>query len=145
MKPSTVLASALVAAALSASPDASAQDDAPAVSLDGEETNTARLAAGISLLGAGGLAAAGGTISYFVFSARNGERCDDAGCVDTHKNAKTASILSMVLGGAGIAVGIPLVVTADGEGFGLGKRRRRTAWVPEVRVGLGGGTATWEF
>ena len=145
MKLSTVLGSAALAAALLASPDAAAQEDAPFVELDGEETNTARLAAGISLLGAGGLAAAGGTISYFAFSASNGERCDDAGCIDTHKNAKAASILSMVLGGAGIAVGIPLVITADGEGFGLGKRRRRTAWVPDVRVGLGGGTATWEF
>ena len=145
MKLSTVLGSALLAASFLASPHVAAQEDAPAVELDGETTDTARLAAGISLLGAGGLAAAGGTISYFAFSAQSGERCDDAGCVDTHKNAKTASILSMVLGGAGIAVGIPLVVTADGDGFGLGKRRRRTDWVPDVRVGLGGGTATWEF
>jgi len=145
MKLSTLLASAVMGAALLASPEAAAQEKGPSLEVTGEETDTARLAAGISLLGAGGLAAAGGTISYFAFSASNGEHCDAGGCVDTHKNAKTASILSMILGGAGIAVGIPLVVTADGEGFGLGKRRRRTAWIPEVRVGLAAGTATWTF
>jgi hypothetical protein len=145
MRISTAIAGALLGTALLVSPNASAQDDASRASLDGTETDTVKLAAGISLIGAGGLAAVGGTISYFAFSASNGEQCDAGSCVDTHKNAKTASILSMVLGGAGLAVGIPLVITADGEGFGLGKRRRRNAWVPEVRVGLAAGSATWTF
>lgn len=145
MRISNVIAGAMLAAVLSTSPTALAQDDATSTAVDGSQTDPVQLAAGISLLSAGGLAAAGGTISYFAFSASNGDRCDADGCVDTHKNAKTASILSMVLGGAGVAVGIPLVITADGEGFGLGKRRRRTAWIPEVRVGLGAGSATWSF
>ena len=49
--------------------------------LEGEQTNTARLAAGISLLSAGSLAAVGGTVSYFVLSASNGERCDAEGLI----------------------------------------------------------------
>ena len=128
-----------------AAPNAIAADAAPETNLEGEQPDTARLVAGISLLSAGGLAAAGGTITYFALSASNGEHCDAAGCVDQHKNAKTASVLSMVLGGAGLAVGLPLILTSDGEGFGLGKERRRHAFVPEVRVGVGAGTVTWSF
>jgi hypothetical protein len=145
MRTKNGLSGLALAVALLAAPNAFAADAAPEQNLAGERTDTVRLAAGITLLSAGGLAAVGGTVGYFALSASNGERCNAGTCVDGHKNGKTASILSMVLGGAGLAVGLPLILTADGEGFGIGKRKRRHAAVPEVRLGLGAGTATWSF
>ncbi|MEZ4437583.1 MAG: hypothetical protein R3B72_00720 [Polyangiaceae bacterium] len=129
-----------MATALLAAPDASAQEP---TSADGG--TSPRFIAGLSLVSAGGLAALGGTVSYFALSATTKDDCAAGECHDPHKAGKTASVLSMVLGGASLAVGLPLLLTSDGEGFGLGKKRPRNAFVPELRVGLGAASATWSF
>jgi hypothetical protein len=105
---------------------------------------------GVTLVSVGGLAASGGLVTYFALSAAT-DTCEGAtaGCSDPYKDAKTVSIVTMVLGGAGLAAGIPLLLTAEDSPFAKNKkkrRRRRTASLkPTVRVGAASASATWKF
>ena len=105
-----------------------------------------RLVAGVLLLGAGGLAAIGGGIGYSVLSAQT-DSCAGAtaGCVDENKSGKSASIVALVLGGAGVAAGIPLIITGSGSSFGSWRNDKRNAAIPELRVGVAAGSVTWSF
>jgi len=74
----------------------------------------------------------------------NAQRPDPtcASC-DVFKTEKTGSILAVVLGGAALGVGIPLMLTAADDA--PSDAQRRGADVPVLRVGVGGGSLTWRF
>jgi hypothetical protein len=114
-------------------------------------THVGTLAAGISLLGLGSLSAIGGGVAYTILSAQTNGDCGASAptCVDEHKRGKSAGIVAMVLGGAGVAVGIPLII-ASSDGSDTGKRNKRAdggsaVLAPELRVSVGAASLTWSF
>ena len=144
---STAVAALLLLAAPVASADESPVDGAMAPLAPSAEAvdspmeqpvDTAKLYAGISLISAGGLATLGGGISYFALSASTPESG-----VDPYKSGKTGSILAMVLGGAAIGAGIPLILTSD-NGDQAATTDKNSA-KPTVRVGAASASAAWSF
>jgi len=134
---------AAVLAVLVAGPTSARADDAAS------DTDPVKLYSGAALVTTGGLATIGGTISYFALSASTDDSCIDARCTDPYKGAKTASIVTLLLGGAGLAAGITLLLTADASETARTKRRRRgrSASITPTSVTLGAGSAaaTWSF
>jgi hypothetical protein len=110
---------------------------------------------GVALSSVGGLGAAGGLISYFVLSAATDSCAQREGCRDEYKTGKTASVVALVLGGASLAVGIPLVLSAADSPLAKNKRDKKrrakgtppavSALKPTVRVGAASASATWTF
>jgi hypothetical protein len=136
-----IMAYLLAATVMFGSLTATAQQaavDAPATS-----TSTS-LVAGAALVSAGSLAAAGGAIAYTMFGLKT-PSCE-AGCEDPFRMEKGGAIVSLVLGTAAVAVGIPLIVTAERPGPGdAGKPRTAPLLAPELRVGPGGGSVAFRF
>ena len=121
--------------------------EASVVSPEEGTTQAGKLAAGLALLGAGSLAAIGGGVAYTAYSADT-DPCAaaTAGCSDPHKGGKNASIVALVLGSAGVAVGIPLIITSTDSDHGARKRKSRTAaFLPDVHLGAGSASLSWRF
>lgn len=135
-----LLGAACAAAVLFASSAATADEP-----MTPDSADPVKLYAGIGLMSAGGVAVLGGGISYFALSATTAPEGEDP-----YKGAKTASILSMVLGGAGLAAGLPLILTAGPDDVASendkGMTERNVASLkPTVRVGVGAASASWRF
>jgi len=116
-----------------------------------DSTNVGALAAGLGLLGMGGLSMVGGGVAYVTLSAQTTDGCEASAtaCVDEHKAGKSAGILAMVLGGAAVAVGIPIVIGST-DSSGTGKHKQGAAGgsavlAPELRVSVGAASLTWSF
>ncbi|RLB51946.1 MAG: hypothetical protein DRI90_22575 [Deltaproteobacteria bacterium] len=116
-----------------------------------DTTHVGKLAAGISLLGLGSLSVLGGGVAYTVLSAQTRSDCGGGSltCVDEHKTGKSASIVAMVLGGAGLATGIPLIIGSR-DSSETGRRGKRVVGgsavlAPELRVSVGAASLTWSF
>ncbi len=116
-----------------------------------DSTELGALAAGLGLGGVGSLSAVGGGVAYVTLSAHTSEGCEasSTACVDEHKAGKSAGILAMVLGGAAVAVGIPLIIGSM-ESLGKGEHQRGAAGgsavlAPELRLAVGAASLTWSF
>ncbi len=138
-------AAAMMCVTVSASADEAVRVSDTADSTAHQPGASPRMVAGVTLMASGGLALAGGTVSYFALSAAT-----DAGGDDPYKGAKTASIVAMVLGGAGLAAGLPLVLTADDDDVAVESDRKQSqhrsaSLAPTVSLGIGAAAATWTF
>jgi hypothetical protein len=136
MRPTVLLpAAAFALAALSSTPvhavEASSEVESDPAALEAQTAEPAKLYGGIALAGLGGAASVTGVVLYAAFSADTAEGCGADGiCVDPNRGAKTASIVTTVLGLGAIGVGIPLALSSDRQSM-QGKPKR------EIRVGAG--------
>jgi hypothetical protein len=105
-----------------------------------------RLVAGTALLSVGASATLAGGVAYTVLGART-QPCDDSSCIDPDATAKKGSLVGMLLGGAAMAAGIPLILTSvttkrkDGKTSGA----KEIAALPVLRVGPASASLTWSF
>jgi hypothetical protein len=113
------LTSLLASAALVVAIEARAETTSSA-----DDSSNATIA-GYALLATGGATAAAGAIAYTALSARTPEECAAGACDDSYKTEKGASIVAMVVGGAGVAVSIPVLIASKREAL-VGKRKRST-------------------
>lgn len=136
-----VMGAACAAALMFVAASAAAEEVVPVSQAD----TSPKMYAGVALMASGGLALLGGSVSYFALSAST-----EAGGDDPYKGAKTASIVSMVLGGAGLAAGLPLILIADESDIAVetdknSSQHRTASLTPTVSVGIGAVAASWTF
>ena len=79
---------------------------------DAMPASTGTFWSGAVLTALGGLGVVGGASTYLIFGAQHGEVCDAMGCVDSYKPAKTAGLVGLMVGGAALAVGVPLLLSS---------------------------------
>lgn len=98
-------------------------------------SQTLGAAAGVALVATGSAGALGGSIAYFALGSQASE--DPAG----YRTEKTASVLALVLGGAAIAGGVPLIISFTRANPAAPPATAR----PQVQVGLGAASLAWSW
>lgn len=108
--------------------------------------STGMMVGGIVVLGVGSVSLLAGVVT--VAAAQNATyRCNyddytDSCHFETDEGAQAAGIVMMVVGGAAVAVGLPLLLV----GVSKVPVEEESAWyTPDVRVGLRGALAEWRF